>query len=194
MLIGAVAALLAALCWTLSSGIWRRVPTSLSALQLNLLKNLIGSLTLLPVLLWPGAWQGVSAPSLLALMLSGALGIALGDSFYFAALRRLGTRRSLTLDAGGPALSALLAQLTLAESLQPQQWLAVALISLAVLIVARQARRVVLPRGNRGWDCCVSPWRCSAAWRGPCSRVGPWLAAAGSRSRQRRCACWRRWR
>ena len=130
MLIGAVAALLAALCWTLSSGIWRRVPTSLSALQLNLLKNLIGSLTLLPVLLWPGAWQGVSAPTLLALMLSGALGIALGDSFYFAALRRLGTRRSLTLDAGGPALSALLAQLTLAESLQPQQWLAVALISL----------------------------------------------------------------
>ena len=105
MLIGAVAALLAAFCWTLSSGIWRRVLTSLSSLQLNLLKNLIGSLTLLPVLLWPGAWQGVSAPTLLALMLSGALGIALGDSFYFAALRRLGTRRSLTLDAGGPALS-----------------------------------------------------------------------------------------
>ena len=150
MLIGAVAALLAAFCWTLSSGIWRRVPTSLSALQLNLLKNLIGSLTLLPVLLWPGAWQGVSAPTLLALMLSGALGIALGDSFYFAALRRLGTRRSLTLDAGGPALSALLAQLTLAESLQLQQWLAIALISLAVLIVARQAPPGGAPAREQG--------------------------------------------
>ena len=97
MLIGVMAALLAAFCWTIASGLWRRVPTSLSALQLNLLKNLIGSLSLLPVLLWPGAWQGVSASTLLALMLSGVLGIALGDSFYFAALRRLGTRRSLTV-------------------------------------------------------------------------------------------------
>ena len=151
MLIGALAALLAALCWTISSGIWRRVPTSLSALQLNLLKNLIGGLTLLPVLFWPGAWQGVSAPTLAALLVSGALGIALGDSFYFAALRRLGTRRSLTLDAGGPALSALLAQLTLAESLQPQQWLAIALISLAVLIVARQAPPGGAPQREQGF-------------------------------------------
>ena len=41
------------------------------------------------------AWglAGRFRASLLALMLSGALGIALGDSFYFAALRRLGTRR-----------------------------------------------------------------------------------------------------
>ena len=138
MLMGVVLALLAALCWTVASGLWRRVPTSLSALQLNLLKNLIGALSLLPALLLPGAFQGVSPAAFLALVLSGALGIALGDSFYFAALRRLGTRRSLTLDAGGPALSALLAQLTLAEVLLPLQWLGLALITLAVLIVARQ--------------------------------------------------------
>ena len=139
MLIGVVASLAAALCWTLSSGLWRRVPTSLSALQLNLLKNLIGAVTLLPALLLPGALHGVPAAVVAALMLSGVLGIALGDSFYFAALRRLGTRRSLTLDAGGPALSALLAQLTLSEDLLPLQWLAIALISLAVVITARQA-------------------------------------------------------
>ena len=59
MLKGVVLALLAALCWTLASGLWRRVPTSLSALQLNLLKNLIGALSLLPALLLPGAFQGV---------------------------------------------------------------------------------------------------------------------------------------
>ena len=84
----------------------------------------------------------------------------------------------MTLDAGGPALSALLAQLTLAESLQPQQWLAVALISLAVLIVARQAPPGGAPGGNRGWDCCVSPWRCSAAWRG--ALLSRWALAGSS--------------
>ena len=59
MLIGVVASLAAALCWTLASGLWRRLPTSLSALQLNLLKNLIGGLTLLPALLLPGVLEGV---------------------------------------------------------------------------------------------------------------------------------------
>lgn len=139
MLIGVVASLAAALCWTLASGLWRRLPTSLSALQLNLLKNLIGGLTLLPALLLPGVLEGVPLAALVALLLSGVLGIALGDSFYFAALRRLGTRRSLTLDAGGPALSALVAQFTLGETLLPQHWLGIALICLAVVSVARQA-------------------------------------------------------
>ena len=50
-----------------------------------------------------------------------------------------GTRRSLTLDAGGPALSALVAQFTLGETLLPQHWLGIALICLAVVSVARQA-------------------------------------------------------
>jgi drug/metabolite transporter (DMT)-like permease len=72
------------------------------------------------------------------LSLSGVLGIALGDSLYFAALRRLGTRRCLTLDAGGPAVTALAGFLWLAEWPTPLQWLGMALISLAVLLVARQ--------------------------------------------------------
>jgi drug/metabolite transporter (DMT)-like permease len=66
------------------------------------------------------------------------LGIALGDSLYFAALRRLGTRRCLTLDAGGPAVTAVAGFLWLAEWPSPLQWLGVGLISLAVLLVARQ--------------------------------------------------------
>ena len=41
MATGVAAALLAALGWTLASGLWRRLPTSLGPAQLNLLKNLI---------------------------------------------------------------------------------------------------------------------------------------------------------
>ena len=48
LLIGALAALAAALCWTLSSALWRRLPTSLTAAQLNLLKNLLALVLLAP--------------------------------------------------------------------------------------------------------------------------------------------------
>ena len=136
VLTGALAALAAALCWTLASSLWHRLPTSLSAVQLNLLKNLLALVLLAPALaLQP--WQVGWGP-LLLLAASGVLGIALGDSLYFAALRRLGTRRCLTLDAGGPAVTAVAGFLWLAEWPSPLQWLGVGLISLAVLLVARQ--------------------------------------------------------
>jgi len=136
VLTGALAALAAALCWTLASSLWHRLPTSLSAVQLNLLKNLLALVLLAPALAlqpWRVGWD-----SLLLLAASGVLGIALGDSLYFAALRRLGTRRCLTLDAGGPAVTAVAGFLWLAEWPSPLQWLGVGLISLAVLLVARQ--------------------------------------------------------
>jgi drug/metabolite transporter (DMT)-like permease len=104
--------------------------------QLNLLKNLLALVLLAPALAlqpWRVGWE-----PLLLLAASGVLGIALGDSLYFAALRRLGTRRCLTLDAGGPAVTAVAGFLWLAEWPSPLQWLGVGLISLAVLLVARQ--------------------------------------------------------
>ncbi len=144
MPLGALAALAAALCWTLSTSLWRRLPTSLGAAQLNLVKNLLALALLGPaLLLLPGV---VPAPLLLPLALSGVVGIGLGDSLFFAALRRLGTRRTLTLEAGGPAFTALVGALVLAEVPRPLQWLGIGLISLAVLLVARG---IGIPDGPR---------------------------------------------
>lgn len=141
MLSGAAAALGAALCWTLASTLWRRLPTSLGAAELNLLKNLLALLLLAPPLVWhlghaPGGV--VAGPALALLLLSGALGIAAGDSFYFSALRRIGTRRALTIDAGGPAVTAAVGVVLLAEVPRPAQWLGILLITGAVLLVALQ--------------------------------------------------------
>ena len=46
---GVLAGLFAALAWTLASSLWRGLVTSLSALQLNGLKNAIACMALLPV-------------------------------------------------------------------------------------------------------------------------------------------------
>ncbi len=133
----AVAALAAALCWTVATLLWRRLPTTWSARQLNLGKTLLAFLLQLPLIAlapWPPAPSG--ALGLLAL--SGVVGIAWGDSLFFSALRRLGTRRSLTLTAGAPALTALGGLVTLGEHPRTTQWLGIGLISLAVVLVARQ--------------------------------------------------------
>lgn len=130
------AALAAAFCWAFSSLLWRRLPTSLSAARLNLLKNLLAVALLLPLaLVLP--WQ-MAPRALLLLALSGVLGIALGDTLFFAALRRLGTRRTLTIDAGGPAVTSLAGVALLGEVPRPAQWLGIGLITLAVLLVVHQ--------------------------------------------------------
>ncbi|MEB3303907.1 MAG: EamA family transporter [Cyanobacteriota bacterium] len=133
----AAAALAGALCWTVATLLWRRIPATLSATQLNLCKTLLAfvlQLPLLPLVQWPKG-QG---PALLVLALSGVVGIAWGDSLFFGALRRLGTRRSLTLTAAGPAVTALAGLVILGEHPQPRQWLGIGLICLAVGLVARQ--------------------------------------------------------
>jgi len=132
----ALAALAAALCWTVASLLWRRLPTSLSPARLNLLKNLLAFGLQVPLV--GGQLGGLPASSLLPLVLSGIVGIAFGDTLYFAALRRLGTRRTLTLDAGGPAVTAVAGLALLQEAPAAGQWLGLVLISLAVVVVARQ--------------------------------------------------------
>jgi drug/metabolite transporter, DME family len=137
MAIGVMAALVGALSWTLASGLWRRLPTSLGPAELNLLKNLLALALLVPLL--PLLAQPLAPGQGALLLVSGVLGIAAGDSFYFAALRRLGTRRTLTLEAGGPVLTSAAGLVLLREVPSAGQWAGVALVSLALGLVAGQA-------------------------------------------------------
>jgi DME family drug/metabolite transporter len=137
MAIGVMAALAGALSWTLASGLWRRLPTSLGPAELNLLKNLLALGLLLPLL--PLLTAPLPPRDGALLLASGVLGIAAGDSFYFAALRRLGTRRTLTLEAGGPVLTSAAGLVLLLEVPSLRQWCGVVLVSLALVLAAGQA-------------------------------------------------------
>ena len=133
---GILAGLIAALAWTLASSLWRGLSTSLSAIQLNGLKNAIACAALLPVLVtlpWSGELQ-----ALLLLLISGGLGISLGDSFYLAALRRLGTRRTLTLESLSPVAAATGGWFAMGEQLSLQGWAGALLVTISVVLVARQ--------------------------------------------------------
>ena len=107
--IGEWAALTSALLWTISSMLWGRI--RLSALSLNLCKNIIGvvlvSMQLLLLIAFAGR-PGLEAPlrSWCWLSLSGLVGIVIGDTFYFRCLQILGPRRALMLATTGPIFSA----------------------------------------------------------------------------------------
>ena len=134
---GLLAALGAAMAWTTASSLWRSVSSNGSALQLNTIKNGLATLLFLPVLMslpWHANGQGVTL-----LLLSGVIGIAVGDSFYLAALRRLGTRRTLTVEAIGPVLGSIGSVLLMQDTLTWKAWIGAVLVSSAVLLVARQS-------------------------------------------------------
>ena len=77
-------------------------------------------------------------PGLLLLLISGGIGISLGDSFYLAALRRLGTRRTLTLESLSPLAAASGGLLMMGERLSSLAWLGTVMVTVSVVLVARQ--------------------------------------------------------
>ena len=127
------------MAWTSASALWRSLSAHMPAIRLNALKNGLASLLFLPVLFTlPG---GTEAQAVLVLLISGLIGIAAGDSFYLGALRRLGTRRTLTVEASGPVLASIGGVVVMGDSLTSRNWLGAILVSGAVALIALQSRR-----------------------------------------------------
>lgn len=136
--IGEAAALLAALVWAIATWIYGRFSHQFSALQLNIVKGVIASammLVVLPLLPMPAeAWQ-MDSQHFLILAISGVIGIAIGDSAYFAALKRIGANKTLLLESLAPPLSGVLALVALGSQLSFQSWLGVVITTAAVTFV-----------------------------------------------------------
>ena len=125
---GEVAALGAAFIWAAASIVYTGVGRQLSPLVLNLVKGLIAIALLFLTLLFLGKLlPSVSLMPVLLLLISGVIGIGIGDTAYFAALNSLGARRALVLESLSPPLGAFLALVFLQEQLAPLAWLGIGL-------------------------------------------------------------------
>ena len=120
---GELAALSAAFLWALSAVVYGRLGQHLSPLILNLSKGAIAIALLSCTLILQGdRFPEVSFTLVGLLLLSGILGIGLGDTFYFNALNSLGARRTLLIESLAPPLAALIALISLQESLSLTAW------------------------------------------------------------------------
>lgn len=123
---GELAALSAAFLWALASVLYGRIGQYLAPLKMNLLKNII-AMAMAMMVLWGkgGLFAGIDRYSMSLLLLSGAVGIGLGDSAYFGALRHIGARRALLIMILSPPIAGILALLFLGENLSVGAWLGV---------------------------------------------------------------------
>lgn len=149
-LAGEAAALGAALVWAASLGTFRVHGAGIAPQILNTFKVGIaaGGLVLLVLLRQPDMPQ----PSLVwQLVVSGVIGISLGDTALFAALHRLGAQLTAVTQTLCPPFTALLAYFWLGEKLTPWELTGMALTITAVTgaILFRKST-VPLPRRTLG--------------------------------------------
>jgi len=155
---GEMAALGSAAIWAASSTIYARIGHRIPPLTLNLLKGLAAiGFTLLTLVLRQDVLPQMSGTSVLLLLISGAVGIGIGDTAFFESLNCMGARRGLLLEALAPPLAALIAWVSLGERLPPIAALGITLTVAGVAWVIVERSPEVMPsktapplRLNRG--------------------------------------------
>ena len=136
---GQVAALVAAWLWAVATVVYGRVGEHIAPLELNLVKGLLALVMLAITLILVGdSLAGIEPLALGLLLLSGAIGIGLGDTAYFETIKHVGARRTLLLGMLAPPLSALLALVLMGEVLTLSAWIGVLVTVLGVAWVVTE--------------------------------------------------------
>lgn len=163
--LGQLAALSAAFCWALATLLYSKSSLHLSAAQLNLVKGSVATPLLLLGLWLSTDMQALSWTTwpLILLVLSGVIGITIGDTCYFSALRRLGPAHTILLEYLAPPLAALIAWLVLSETLTWVQVVAGIVVILGVLSVLTERQPVAgVPLSRSGLWFGVTAALCQA--------------------------------
>ncbi|NEN87681.1 MAG: DMT family transporter [Okeania sp. SIO3H1] len=120
---GELAALTGAFLWAASSAAYSLLGQKISPLKLNLFKGLIAIALIFITLIISNKLQVEVNPTTINLFLiSGILGIGLGDTAFFSALKNMGARRTLLMETLSPPMTALLALIFLGEQLTFGAW------------------------------------------------------------------------
>ncbi|MBR8830402.1 MAG: hypothetical protein N5P05_000128 [Chroococcopsis gigantea SAG 12.99] len=133
-IIGMTAALGSAASWAVGSILFKGLGEHLSPLAMTLAKG-IASIFLIALMLTITGTTAVETRTTLLLIASGLLGIALGDSFFFAALQDLSPHILIVLLMFGQVFTALLAVIFLGEMPSLTAWLGIALVISGIFLV-----------------------------------------------------------
>jgi drug/metabolite transporter (DMT)-like permease len=129
-----LAALSAAGCWALASLVAHGPARELGGFAFNRVRSVIVTLMLGGVTLASGSWAELPPDYLWALVLSGLIGMFIGDTALFAGLRRIGPRRMGVLFATSAPMTAVLGYLFLDEILAWDDLLGCTLVIIGVLL------------------------------------------------------------
>jgi len=135
------AALGSAAAWAVGSILFKRIGETVTPFGMTLSKGAVSSL-LLGAVLFATGYGDVPGGALGLLLVSGILGIAVGDTLFFAALQDLGPVGLIVFFMAGQILTALLAILFLGEVPRPGEWtgIGVVLAGIAMVLLTQISR------------------------------------------------------
>ncbi len=122
------AALGAALCWTFAALLAGDLSKQLGGITFNRLRNVGVFIVLVCGVFLAGLWESIRADQLGTILISGLIGIAIGDSFLFATMKRIGPRRAQILYACNAPISVLLGIILLGETLNLTGFMGICLV------------------------------------------------------------------
>ena len=134
MYIAECSALAAALCWSFGGLLSTTPARAFGALRFNRLRLTIVTAILLGVTLISGGWRTLELHSLLVLAVSAVIGIFIGDTLLYAALKRIGPRRSGILFTTNAPITVILGYFFFQETLPVNAGIGCLLIMVGVLL------------------------------------------------------------
>ena len=134
MLIAELAALGAAFCWALSGLIIINPLRKIGALALNRARMFFVFLMLAAVSVMTGAWRDFPVSTIQTLMISGLIGIFLGDTALFGSLKRLGPSRAAVVFALHAPMTVIMGWFLLGEHLEVFTLIGCGIVTTGVII------------------------------------------------------------
>lgn len=120
---GEVAALSAACLWSIASVVYSKLGATIPPLQLNLIKGIIAIVFFVFTILITGElFPSIATLPICLLLLSGVIGISLGDTLFFNTINSLGPRRTLLMQTLTSPMSAIFGLIFLQEKLNALAW------------------------------------------------------------------------
>jgi drug/metabolite transporter (DMT)-like permease len=116
--LGETAALAAACLWAVASVFYARLGARIPPLQLNLIKGIIAiALFVFTILVTGEIFPSIATLPMCLILLSGVIGISLGDTAFFITINSLGARRALLMQTLTSPMSAIFGLIFLQEEL-----------------------------------------------------------------------------
>lgn len=135
--LGAVVAVICAFTWSVSVILFKKCGDDLHPLLLNLLKNSLAFVLMIPTIYFAEASfaPSVTTQDLVVLLLSGLLGIGIADAMMLKALNMIGASRIAIVECAYSPCVIILSMLFLGEALTLPRVMGAALVAVAILCV-----------------------------------------------------------
>ena len=153
-------ALAAATCWAVGSLMSAKASTHLGAFTFTRWRMLCASVMLWTIALFSGGWHSLAVDSIWILLLTGVIGIFIGDTALFASMNRLGPRRAGVLFATHSVFSVILAYFVFGEILLGWTLIGCGLLIAGVMIAILFGKRKA---ELHDWESTPANWKSGVA-------------------------------